>query len=188
MVCVCVLHVCKRSEGRRQACCDCVLGRSWVQPWVSALTFCLLSQSLIVWGCVVSFKVAGSWEVVWGRNGFSCVDFHLTGHYRCAPPLLNFFKHRFWGSKHQACVTSAFTCLAIMPAPNIVAFLYCSTCVGGTHMYAHCVCVKNIGQFVGVVSLFPTWRSLGLNSGRQTLQPVPSPAEHILLAPQHRLK
>lgn len=108
--------------------------------------------------------------------------------YRRAPPLLNFFKHRFWGSKHQACVTSAFTCSAIMPAPNIVAFLYCSTCVGSTHMHALCVCMKNIGQFVGVVSLFPTWRSLGLNSGHQTLQPAPLPAEHILLAPRHRLK
>lgn len=109
-----------------------------------------------------------------------------SGNYRRAPPLLNFFKHRFWGSKHQACVTSAFTCSAIMPAPNIVAFLYCSTCVGGTHMHAHCVCVKNIGQFVGVVTLFPG--SLFLNSGYQTLQPAPLPAEHILLALRHRLK
>lgn len=79
MVCVCVLRVCKRSERRRQACCNCILVQVRVQSRVSPLTFCLLSQSLIICCCVVYFKVAGSGEVVWWRNGFSCADFQLTG-------------------------------------------------------------------------------------------------------------
>lgn len=129
-----------------------------MQSWVSALTFCLLSQSLLVCCCLFTSK----WLTLerWCGGGMGSpvlISISLeSGNYRRAPPLLNFFKHRFWGSKHQACVTSAFTCSAIMPAPNIVAFLYCSTCVGDTHMHALCICVKNIGQFVGVVSLFPT--------------------------------